>query len=329
MGLADRVLGDAAGFVHVVMIAIGDRLGLWHELAAHGPATSVRLARRLNLSERHVREWLAAMAAAGYVASHDRDSFALPDEHASVLTSARAALAPLLVSFAQPYERLVQTFRSGGGVPRSAYPESTHTASDRLSAAWYDHELVQRWLPATGVDAHLARGASVCDVGCGGGVALVTLAETYPRSTFIGYDLFGPNIHRARERARRAGVSDRVEFHQLDAGAGLPRSFDLVTTFDVVHEAIEPLHLLRSIRQGLHVGGTYLCLTPAADAHPSLSYGISVLFSLSTSLSHGGIGLGSCGLTEARFEELSRHAGFASMTRIPTSDPCNELYALV
>jgi SAM-dependent methyltransferase len=283
----------------------------------------------MKLSERHVREWLAAMTAAGYLVHDGQDSFALPDEHASVLTSARAALAPLLVSFAQPYERLVQTFRSGGGLSRSAYPEATHTASDRLSAGWYDDELVQRWLPATGVDALLVRGASVCDVGCGGGVALVTLARAYPRATFIGYDLFGPNIHRARERARSAGVSDRVEFHQLDAGAGLPRSFDLITTFDVLHEAVEPLHLLRAIRAALHAGGTYLCLTPAADAHPSLLYGISVLFSLSTSLAHGGVGLGSCGLSEARLQELSRRAGFASMTRIPTDDSCNELYALV
>jgi len=330
MRFSDRLLGDAAGFMHVVMAAIGDRLGIWHDLAAHGPATSVQLARSMGLSERHLREWLTAMAAAEYL-DYDATTcaYALRPEHAEVMTSATAALPQLLVSFLKPYERIVDTFRIGGGVPQSAYPDSTYESSERLSAGWYERELVQHWLPAARLDELLAAGASVCDVGCGGGIALVKLAQVYPRSRFVGYDVFGPNVHRARARARREGVAERVQFHQLDAAAGLPERYDVITTFDVVHDAIDPPGLLRAIRAALGAGGTYLCLEPRCDVHPSLLYGISVLYCLSTSLAHGGAGLGTCGVHEPQLRELARTAGFASVTKLRTADPCNQLYALV
>src|SRR5512139_916914 len=150
----DRLLGDAAGFVHVVMAAMGDRLGIWHDLAEHGPATSTQLARRMGLSERHVREWLAAMAAAHYV-EHDETThvYWLPAAQAAVLADERGpeflgGLVELLVSYMRPYDRLVETFRTGGGVPQSAYSEATYHGHERLSGGWYEHLLVQRWLPA-------------------------------------------------------------------------------------------------------------------------------------------------------------------------------------
>src|SRR5213596_2408548 len=105
MRFTDRLLGDAAGFMHVVMAAIGDRLGIWRDLAANGPATSEQLARGMGLSERHVREWLRAMAAAQYL-DYDQATrrYSLRDEHAEVLTSASAALPQLLVGYARPYD---------------------------------------------------------------------------------------------------------------------------------------------------------------------------------------------------------------------------------
>ena len=62
------------------------------------------------------------------------------------------------------------------------------------------------------------------------------------------------------ENARRAGVADRVRFQPLDASSGLPAQYDVITTFDVVHDAAEPRGLLRSIRQALKSDGVYVCV---------------------------------------------------------------------
>jgi DNA-binding IclR family transcriptional regulator len=68
-----------------IMASIGDRLGLFQQLA-HGPATSAQLATRADINERYAREWLGAMASAGYV-EYDPASerFTLPAEHLPVL----------------------------------------------------------------------------------------------------------------------------------------------------------------------------------------------------------------------------------------------------
>ncbi|MGH3784032.1 MAG: hypothetical protein ACRDRO_26305 [Pseudonocardiaceae bacterium] len=56
----EKVLGDYAGANAVLMAAIGDRLGLFKDLAARGTVTSPELAARTGLQERYVREWRSA-----------------------------------------------------------------------------------------------------------------------------------------------------------------------------------------------------------------------------------------------------------------------------
>jgi SAM-dependent methyltransferase len=337
---AARLVGDAAAMTQVVMATIGDRLGLWKDLAAAGPATSVELARRMGLSERHVREWLAAMAAAGYLAYDPATRrFALPDAHVAALAgddSFVGGMHHMLVAYLRPLERIVETFRTGGGVPQSAYPDAAYEGQARFSAALYATRLVPVWLPAAGLDGALADGIDVCDVGCGAGRALVTLATTYPRSRFVGYDVYGPNVQRARVAAERAGVAGRVRFFQLDAAAGLPQRFDLITTFDVVHDAIDPRGLLAAIRAALCTGGAYLCLEVACNERlednfgplGALQHGVSVLYCLSTSLAHGGAGLGACGVHEPGLRALAAEAGFGDVRRLPVDDGFHHLYLL-
>lgn len=81
----DGVLDDVKGHHAALMGALGDHLGLFPALA-QGPATSPELADRTGLQERYVREWLAGMTAAEYVA-HDpsNDTFSLTPEQAAVL----------------------------------------------------------------------------------------------------------------------------------------------------------------------------------------------------------------------------------------------------
>ena len=163
---------------------------------------------------------------------------------------------------------------------------------------------MQQWIPAVdGAYEKLQAGASYADIGCGAGQALIKLAQTYPRSNFVGYDSFHRAIERARSASEQTRLADRVRFELLDAADGLPEQYDLISTFDVVHDTIDPVGLLRAIRRALKPDGTYLMLEMRCTDDPSdnngpfgtLLYGISVLYCMPTSLAHDGAGLGTCG----------------------------------
>src|SRR5690606_25679874 len=100
----------------------------------------------------------------------------------------------------------------------------------------------------------------VADIGCGSGRALINLAKAFPNSRFVGYDAFQPQVDRAIANARAAGVEDRVRFERRDGSSGLPEQYDVITTFDVVHDAADPRGLLRSIREALRPNGIYLIM---------------------------------------------------------------------
>jgi ubiquinone/menaquinone biosynthesis C-methylase UbiE len=167
-------------------------------------------------------------------------------------------------------------------------------------------------------------------------VAVVRLAEAFPASMFAGYDNFEGQLRLARQAAADAGVSDRVRFELLDATAGLPERFDVISTLDVVHDAVDPAAMLGSIHRALEADGTYLMLEMNSADDPddnvgplaTLMYGVSVLYCMTTSLASGGAGLGTCGLPAARVQELCHQAGFASVDRLDLRDPFNALYVV-
>jgi 2-polyprenyl-3-methyl-5-hydroxy-6-metoxy-1,4-benzoquinol methylase len=327
-----KVMGDAS---------LGDRLGLFASLAEEGPATSAELAERAQVNERYACEWLRGMHAAGYL-ELDRSCarFALPAEHAQVLAAEGGPLFlggafQLTFGYLRALDRLTEAFRSGGGVPQSAYPAETWEGMGRFSRPFYENLLVQAWVPAvSGLHERLERGARWADVGCGAGLAAIALARAYPASTFVGYDAFEGQVELARRAAAEAGVGDRVRFELLDAAAGLPERFDVVSTFDVVHDAINPPALVRAVRAALAGDGVYLMLEinsaddPAENVGPlaTLLYGVSVVYCMTTSLAHGGQGLGTCGLPPAKARELCLTSGFSTVEQIELQDPFNALY---
>jgi len=338
-----RALGDLGGAMTTLFCALGDRLGLFKALAADGPVRSEDLAARLGLNERYVREWLRGMTAAGYLEYEpDSQCFSLPAEHAPVLAQETGpvffgGVYQELVGSLAALERVTDAFRAGGGAPQEAYPSDLWEGMERFTAGWFENLLLSEWLPAVpGVRAKLEQGATVADVGCGAGRAVIKLAGAFPNSSCRGYDAFEGQLARARQNAGCAGLGDRITFERRDvAGDGLPERFDVITTFDVVHDAVDPLALLKAIRAGLEPGGTYLLLeiNCADHAHDNqgpiaqVLYGFSLLYCMTTSLAHDGAGLGTCGLPESSIRALAADAGFATVTRV-AENPFNVLYAL-
>jgi SAM-dependent methyltransferase len=339
-----KALTDTSGTTVTILAALGDRLGLFKALAAGGPATGAELAARAGIDARYAREWLGGMASAGYLAyDPTAERFTLPPEHAPVLAQEAGpvffgGVYQELLGTLPVLDRIAEAFRRGGGVPQSAYPDDLYEGMARFSAGWFENLLLQQWIPAMpDVEARLARGARVADVGCGRGRALIKLAEAFPASRYVGYDAHGPNVVRAAASVEAAGLADRIRIEPRDATAGLPEAeYDLVTTFDVVHDAVDPLGLLRAIRRSLRPDGIYVCLDINCSARleenagpiGALLHGFSVLYCMTTSLAQGGEGLGTVGLHEPKLRELSAAAGFGAVRRVPLENPFNTLYEI-
>lgn len=289
-----------------------------------------------------MREWLHGMLCAGYVELQDEQAgrYVLPEAHVPVFAQERGPL--FLCGGFQEFlgavgvlPQLVEAFRTGGGVPQSAYGQDLWDGLDRFTAPWHEHRLVQEFVPAAPeLRARLTAGCRYADVGCGAGTALVALARAFPASTFVGFDAFAPAIEQARAAAAEAGVADRVRFEVRDGAGGLGETFDVASTFDVVHDAVDPLGLLRGIRSSLADDGLYLMLEincaerPQDNAGPlgTLFYGFSVTYCMTTSLAHGGAGLGTCGMPPSKVRELCLQAGFSAVDRVPVEDPFNIVY---
>jgi hypothetical protein len=340
---ADRVVNDVVSALVISMCNLGDRLGLFSNLARYGPATSAELAARTSLNERYLREWLSALSSAGYLDYEPNSGrFAILPEHIPVLADEYApqyqgGRFQYLLALFQVQDEVAGAFRQGGGVSPEEYPQDFWDGQERTAPIWVEHRLVQDWIATIpDVQAKLEQGIAVADIGCGQGGALIKLAQVYPNSQFVGYDSFPPSIAKATARAEAAGVSVRVRFEALDVVQGLPEQYDFIMTHEVVHDATDPLGMLQAIRNGLRADGTYLMkeynasekLEQNSGLLGSFMYSISVLFCMTTSLASGGLGLGTAGLPETKVRELCAQAGFNSVHRLEVDDAFNALYAI-
>src|SRR5947207_4182729 len=193
-----KVLSDTSGLTTTIMASIGDRLGLFKQLAK-APATSAQLATRAEINERYAREWLGAMASAGYV-EYDPASerFTLTAEHLPVLAQESGpiffgGIHQMLAGMVGPLNQLIQAFQHGGGVPQAAYDHNMWDGMERFTAGWFENLLLQQWIPAMpDVQKKLERGVTFADIGCGRGWAVIKLAQAFPKSRFVGFDSFEP-----------------------------------------------------------------------------------------------------------------------------------------
>ncbi len=336
-------MSDAASAGAVSLFVIGDRLGFFADLALNGPTTIEELARRLNVSERYAKEWLGAMKSAGYVDFIPRSKkFRLPNGAKPVVADESSplflagALGLLWETFSS-VPSVIDAFRSGNGIPADTYSKRMSEENARFSSPWFNNDLVNEWIPAIPViEKGLREGIKVADVGCGRGRALIRLAKSFPHSHFFGFDAFPPSIEGAKQNARAAGLSDKIEFQVLDMEAGLPGKYDLITTFHVLHHASDPDATLSLIRNALEPSGKYLCLefpsttnlAKAVGATSTFLGASSVLYCTPTTLAKGGFALGTIGLPEQVLKSYAKKAGFTKVRRVPIRSLLNALYLL-
>ena len=269
---AERMLQTMNEAAVALMVSVGHRTGLFDVMAGMPAATSAEIASAAGLDERYVREWLAVMTT-GRIVEHDgaAGTYSLPAEHAAWLT--RAAGVKNLATgmqyiglMAQVEDQIVECFRHGGGVPYAAFPRFQAVMAED-SGAVYDATLIDGTLPLVpGLVDRLRDGIDVADVGCGSGHAVNLMAAAFPRSRFTGFDVSGAGIAAARAEAGRQGL-ENARFEERDAARlGETARFDLVTTFDSVHDQARPDLMLAGIAAALRPGGVYLCVDTSASS---------------------------------------------------------------
>jgi 2-polyprenyl-3-methyl-5-hydroxy-6-metoxy-1,4-benzoquinol methylase len=336
---ARKLFGHYTSGILTLLVDVGHKTGLF-EAAAKGTGTSQEIADRAGLDERYVREWLAAMATGGVV-EYDAESksFTLPPEHALCLTGSSsrnlAAGSQNLPMLSKRLPRIVECFRAGGGVSYSEYRPDFTEAMDASWRLLYDGLLIKGFLPAAkGLPERLKSGIHVADVGCGTGHAANLMAREYPASTFVGYDLGEDAIAKARAEARELGLVNAA-FEVLDVTRLPPEpAFDLITSFDAIHDQRDPATVLRRIADALAPGGLYLMVEPKASSKLEENignpfapyiYGMSVLHCMTVSLAAGGAGLGTA-WGEQTARRMLGEVGFGSIEVVDAPGPQNSIY---
>lgn len=338
-----RVWNFKQGEMVSLMIHLGDRLGLYRSMDAAGPLTPAELATRTGLQERWLLEWMRGQAAAQLLDYHPDDNrFELTRVGAAVLADEKDSLAFASGAFTggtppEIADKLADAFRTGVGLSYEEMGPNAAHRTERMLGTWVRLALVPRIIPALdGVHEKLVAGAVVADVGCGSGVALVAMAEAYPRSRFVGYDPNSHGIERARQQLSERGITN-VELHTA-GGEALPDEprFDFLLTFDCIHDMPHPSRVISAIRRAIRPDGTWLIKDIRSKprfednlGHPMLAmfYGFSVSACMSSALSEpGGAGLGTLGFNPQVAKEMVTRAGFTRFKEHDFDDPANLYY---
>jgi len=137
-------------------------------------------------------------------------------------------------------------------------------------------------------------------------------------------DLSVEAIGQARSDASQKQLNN-VEFLVRDLSdfdeTASAESFDLITSFDAIHDQVKPLNVLKGICRALKSDGVYLMQDIRGSSqvynnvdHPigTFLYTISTMHCMTVSLSQGGEGLGAMWGEEKAREYLNK-AGFNSI----------------
>ena len=316
-------------------MGIGYSLGLFDILDTFdSPENIETIAEKSGLNSRYIKEWLGIMVT-GQIIELSKDEnkknlYFLPKEHADFLTkrSGNSNMGvytqeiPLLTNCA--FDPVIQGFKTGEGVPYSCYPRFQAFMAE-LSNAKHEQILVNKFLPSIkngSLVEQLKKGIRVCDLGCGEGVAIILMAQAFPKTSFIGIDFDENAVKTAQKSAKEKGLKNAA-FMVRDAAllkndSGLKNFFNFITAFDAIHDQTKPLEALKSIYHMLCPNGIFSMIDIASETDHSdntdhfmgpFLYTVSLMHCMPVGLTDKGTGLGMMWGKEKALE-LLKQAGF-------------------
>ncbi|MGI9577227.1 MAG: class I SAM-dependent methyltransferase [Microthrixaceae bacterium] len=348
--VAERIFGSLLGAFEIQAVYLGDRLGWYEDIVTNGPVGSAQLAERTASSERYAREWLEQQAATGYLVCDnpadpvEQRRFRIEPGAAEALTDSESLafmgpFARFSAGLGKHIDALAEAYRTGGGVSWAELGEDPREAQAAANRPLFLGPLGREFLPSIReVDAALAHGGKVADIGCGFGWSTVGVAEAYPAVKADGFDIDSPSIDAARRIAEDRGLADRLSFHDLDAAeAPGEGTYDLVTAFECIHDMGDPVSVLAAMKRLVSDEGTVIVMDErvgdsfvgAADEVEQLFYGFSLMCCLADGLSHDhSVGTGTV-MRADTLETYARAAGFESVEVLDIEHDFFRFYRLV
>ncbi|MEY2426271.1 MAG: hypothetical protein QOI61_1843 [Actinomycetota bacterium] len=334
---AGNLFMAALAAMELANVELGVRLNLYEAMAGSGAMTAGQLAEKAGIAERYAQEWLEQQAVAGVVEVDDvakaanARGFTLPNAHAHVLLDddSEACMKPcaaVIPWVGKAVDIMVEEFRNGTGAAFGLF--DVHDIQAAFTRPVFVNHLTQNWLPALpDVQAKLSSGESVriAEVGCGEGLAAITIARAYPNAEIDGYDLDEASIDVARKGAAAAGVGDRARFELRDAAdPSIAGDYDLVLAVEMLHDMPDPVGILRTMKRLAGDNGAVLVVDERAEeafAVPASEmerffYVFSTLHCLAVSMQNGGAGTG----TVIRPDTVKRYAAEAGFDNVEVLD---------
>lgn len=323
------------------MIHVGDKLELFKAMANAGALSAEELAAKTGLHPRWLLEWMRLQAAAKVLLYRGDDRFELPVEANDVLANSTASgfAASSFTGGHPPLQLagLMESFRTGIGKTYESEGPAAVTRSEERHRISAERSVIPRMIPALdGVAAKLEKGALVADVGCGDGALVIAMAQTYPRSTFHAMDPSRFAVEHVKRRAAERGLTNVVAFVAPAQRFPLAERYDLITTFDCVHDMTQPQAAIEEIYRRLADDGTWFIKDIRSKPkfednlrNPMLAmmYGFSLFSCMASAMSEpGGAGLGTLGFNPEVAERMSRKAGFTRFKQHDFRDPGNLYY---
>jgi SAM-dependent methyltransferase len=336
--LLGKFVGDLGATMHAGAVVIGEKLGLYKAMGKAGqPVTAAELANQTGTNERYVREWLNSNAASGYIEyDSENERYYMTDEQTFVMTDENnPAYLPgafiLATSALKAVPKMTERFKTGEGLGWHEHDPDLFCGTELFFRPGYIANLVSSWIPALeGVEGKLKAGAKVADVGCGHGASTILMAQAFPNSEFVGFDYHDKSIESARQKAKDAGVGERVKFEVAGAKDFPGTDYDLVTFFDCLHDMGDPVGAAKHVKKTLKDDGTWMIVEPFAndkteDNHNPVGrvyYSASTLICTPASRSQEvGLGLGAQA-GESRLRSVAEEGGFSQFQRA-TETPFN------
>ena len=147
----------------------------------------------------------------------------------------------------------------GGNMSGSSIVAGEVARFDRLAANWWDEAGPMAPLHAMNpvrvgwVDARLAPGSRVLDVGCGAGLASEALARL--GHAVLGIDAAPEVVAVARAHAEAEGVAVQYRLGAAEDLVAEPARFQAITALEVIEHVADPRAFLRSAAALLEPGG--------------------------------------------------------------------------